>query len=175
MSSPRVLTLLVLAAAMTAGAHAQSTLTREQVRAELAEAIRTGNMVGSGESGLTLRQLYPQRYGVTAAAPSTLTRAQVTREFDQARLSGDLIAGGESGLPLNQMQPGNYPQKEAVAGKTRAQVQAELREAIRTGDMLASGESNLLLKDLNPVRYANVKPADSAEMQAAMPGATHTR
>ena len=62
MSSSRALTFIVLAASMAAGAHAQTGLTREQVKAELAEAIRTGDIIGSGESGLTLRELNPQRY-----------------------------------------------------------------------------------------------------------------
>jgi Domain of unknown function (DUF4148) len=36
--------------------------TREQVRAELAEAIRTGDMPAGGESGLMLYEMYPERY-----------------------------------------------------------------------------------------------------------------
>ena len=35
---------------------------REQVKAELAEALRTGNIMADGETGLKLNQLYPQRY-----------------------------------------------------------------------------------------------------------------
>lgn len=171
MSSPRAFTLFVLAAAMAAGAHAQTGRTRAEVQAELAEAIRTGNIIGTGESSLTLRELNPQRYGAAPAAPSTLTRAQVTAEFEQARIAGDLVTIGESGLPANAMQPGTFPAKPAVAGKSRAQVQAELREAIRTGNMIANGDSGLLLKDLNPQRYANVQPIDPAPMQAATPRA----
>ena len=169
MSSSRALTLVVLAAAMAAGAHAQTGRTREQVKAELAEAIRTGDMIAVGESGLTQRELSPQRYRATSAAGSTVTRAQVTRDFQQARLAGDVIAVGEAGLTLNEMQPGRNPQQAAVAGKSRAEVQAELREAIRSGDMLAGGDSGRLLKELFPQRYANVKPMDGAAMQAAMP------
>ena len=172
MSSSRALTLVVLAAAMAAGAHAQTGRTREQVKAELAEAIRTGNIIGSGESGLTLRELNPQRYGVAPAAASTLTRAQVTREFEQARSAGDLIAVGEAGLPANETQPGSHPQKAAVAGKSRAEVQAELREAIRSGNMLAGGDSGRLLNELFPQRYAHVQTMDPAPVQAAMPGGT---
>ena len=125
-------TFLLLAAAMATGAHAQTGRTRAEVKAELAEAIRTGNMIGSGESGLTQRGLNPQRYGVTAGSASTLTRAQVTGEFQQARAAGELVGVGESGLPLNEMQPGHYPQKAAVAGRTRAEVRAELREPSRS-------------------------------------------
>ena len=172
MSSSRALTFIVLAASMATGAHAQTGLTREQVKAELAEAIRTGDIIGSGESGLTLRELNPQRYGVAPAAASTLTRAQVTREFERARSAGDLITVGEAGLPANETQPGSYPQKPAVAGKSRAEVQAELRDAIHTGNMLADGDSGLLLKDLFPQRYANVQPMGPAPMQAATPGGT---
>ena len=36
--------------------------TREQVKAELAEATRTGDIIAPGESGLKLNELYPQRY-----------------------------------------------------------------------------------------------------------------
>jgi hypothetical protein len=175
MSSSRAFSILALAAAMAAGAHAQSGPTRAQVQAELAEAIRTGNIIGGGESGLTLRELNPQRYGAAPAAQSTLTRAQVTRAFEQARSAGELVTVGESGLPANQLQAASYPAQPAVAGKTRAEVQAELWEAIRTGNILADGDSGLLLKDLNPRRYANVKPLDTAPMQAAMPAATQAQ
>jgi hypothetical protein len=171
MSSSRAVTLM-LAALMAAGAHAQSGRTREQVKAELAEAIRTGDMLGNGESGFTLRQLNPRRYGVVAAPASTLTRAQVNAEVQEARRSGDLIAGGELGLPLNELQPGAFAPRPAIAGKTRAEVQAELREAIRTGDMLADGESGRLLKDVFPQRYAKVKPPVDGPLQAATPSAT---
>jgi hypothetical protein len=36
--------------------------TRAKVQAELREAIRTGNIMASGESGLLLKDLNPQRY-----------------------------------------------------------------------------------------------------------------
>jgi predicted RNase H-like HicB family nuclease len=171
MTSSRAFSLLVLAAAMATGAHAQTGRTRAEVKAELAEAIRTGNMIGSGESGLTLRELNPQRYGATPAAASTLTRAQVTGEYQRARLAGEVMVG-EAGLPQNQVLPGNYPAQSAVAGKSRAEVKAELAEAIRTGNVLAGGESGQLLKDVFPQRYANVKPMDDAPMQAGMPAGT---
>jgi hypothetical protein len=36
--------------------------TREQVKAELAEAQRTGDIIADGESGKKLNELYPSRY-----------------------------------------------------------------------------------------------------------------
>jgi len=162
--SPRRFTLTLLLLAASAAGHAQSPRTREEVRAELLEAQRTGNVLANGESGLTLRELYPQRYGVAPA--SGLTRAQVREQLREAQRTGDVLAGGEFGVKLNELNPQAYPPRELVAGKTRAEVQAELREAIRTGDMLADGDSGQLLKDLYPQRYAHVRPAGDAPMQA---------
>ena len=39
-----------------------STVTRAEVKAELAEAIRTGDIVAEGDSGKKLNELYPNRY-----------------------------------------------------------------------------------------------------------------
>jgi hypothetical protein len=170
--------LLALAATLTVGTaqaqSAQTGKTREEVRAELAEATRTGNIMANGESGLTLRELFPQRYAAVAAAPG-LTRAQVIGELEAARRSGDLMAGGESGLRLNELNPQSYPPKFAGLGKTRAQVQAELREAVRTGNVMANGEAGVLLKDLYPQRYANVMPAANGPLQARSPSSEQAR
>jgi predicted RNase H-like HicB family nuclease len=167
--------LLALAAALAAAsAQAQTGKTREEVRAELAEAIRTGNVIANGESGLTLRELFPQRYPAIASAPG-LTRAQVIGEFEEARRTGDLMAGGESGLRLNELYPQAYPTKFAGLGKTREQVKAELAEAIRTGNIMASGEAGGLLKDLYPQRYANVIPAANGPLQARSPSGEDMR
>jgi hypothetical protein len=40
----------------------KSTLTRAQVKAELATAIRTGNMPANDDSGLNLNQVHPNFY-----------------------------------------------------------------------------------------------------------------
>lgn len=45
--------------------------TRDQVKAKLVEAIRTGNIVAAGESSLKENELHPQRYrSVTRTAAS---------------------------------------------------------------------------------------------------------
>ena len=156
---------VLLAATLGAGAHAQSAVTREQVKAELAQAIRSGEMIGDGNTGQTLRELNPQRY--PAAARSNITREQVLAELKDARLTGQISVGGDLNLPANQLSPSSYPRAAVAQGKTRAEVQAELREAIRTGNISGGGESDELLKDLFPKRYANVLPMGDAPMSAA--------
>lgn len=174
MYRPRAtLALAVLAGSFAITAHAG--LTREQVKAELMEAIRTGNMPANDESGLTDRELHPSRYPAVQASAAPLTRAQVLAQFEEARRTGDLYAPGESGLRLNELNPQAYPAKVAVAGRSRAEVQAELREALRTGNILAGGEAGLLLKDMYPQRYANVAPAEDANMQASSQNGTTMR
>jgi hypothetical protein len=160
----QTIALLLLAAA--AGVHAQtaSGRTTQEVRAELMQAIRNGDMIANGETGLTWRELYPQRYG--AAPASTLTRAEVLQQLKEAQRTGDLLADGDPGLKLNELHPQAYPPKDLVAAKTRGEAQAELREAIRTGNMMADDESGRLLKDAYPRRYARVLPAGDVPAQA---------
>lgn len=63
-------------------------MTRAQVKAELAEAIRTGNIV-VGESGEHLNEIYPHNYAAQQSA-STVTRAQVQAELAEAAANGQL-------------------------------------------------------------------------------------
>jgi hypothetical protein len=144
---------LLLVASLATGAHAQSEKTREQVKSELAEAIRTGDVVASGETGLKLNELYPQRYPAKTMTAGK-TRAQVTAELAEAIRTGDVLANGDGGLKLNEVFPQRYPATTVASGKTREQVKAELAEAIRTGDVVASGETGLKLNELFPQRYA---------------------
>lgn len=159
MNLTRTLGSLLLLA--TFGTHANAQLTREQVKAELAEAIRSGDMPAGGESDLKLNQLSPARY---PAKPSVAgkTREQVRAELAEALRAGDMVAGGESGLKLNELNPARYPAKTRYAGKTREQVKAELAEAIRTGDMPAGGESGLMLYEMYPQRYAKARESHYA-------------
>jgi len=144
---------LLMAALLCTGAHAQSSMpkTREEVRRELAEAVRNGT-IAQGELGLAPRDLFPQNYPAPAQVAGR-SRADVRAELEAARASGELLATGESAQKLNELFPSRYPQRSVVAGKTRAEVQAELAEARRTGDVLAAGESGLTLKEIYPGRY----------------------
>jgi len=141
--------LLLLAGAVTG--HAQSPLTREQVAAELREAIRTGDMLAPGDSGVRLNQLHPQLYPATAPVAGK-TRSEVQAELADAVRSGDIVAGGESGLTMRERFPQLYPAAPVFAGRTRADVRAETLQAIREGDIVA-GESGLRLNEEFPQRY----------------------
>ena len=61
--------------------------TREQVRAELAEARRTGNMMANDESGCLLNEINPSAYPPKPVVPCK-TREQVRAELDEAKRTG---------------------------------------------------------------------------------------
>jgi ribosomal protein L30E len=157
------------------GSSVQAQMTREQVKAELAQAIRSGDMPVGGESDLKLNQMYPSRYPAKAAVAGK-TREQVKAELAEAIRLGEMPAGGDSGLKLNEMNPGRYPAKPVYAGKTREQVRAELAEAIRTGDMPAGGESGQMLYEMFPERYAKARESRyAAQPQSPMATASAPR
>ncbi|MCC2597796.1 DUF4148 domain-containing protein [Pusillimonas sp. MFBS29] len=123
-----------LFAGQTMAASINTPVTREQVKAELAEAIRTGD-VSPGESGLKLNEQFPQRYP-TQQVVATKSRQQVVAELAEAVRTGN-ISSGEGGLKLNELFPYNYPPQDRSASKSREQVKAELAEAISTGQLYA--------------------------------------
>ena len=97
---------LASAPAFAADPHTPSK-TREQVRAELIQAQRNGDMLAAGESGLTLREQNPGEYPA-AQMLAGKTRAQVTAELAEALRTGDVMAGGDSGAKLNELAPQRY-------------------------------------------------------------------
>ena len=84
--------------------------TRAEVKAELAEAIRNGNMIANGERGATFRELYPHRYAQPVVAGAK-TRAEVKAELAEAIRNGDMVANGDSGATFKQRYPGSYGQR----------------------------------------------------------------
>ena len=66
-----------------------NTKTRAQVKAELAEAIRVGDIIADSERGLTAYQLNPSAYPARPTAMGK-TRAQVQDELAKARMEGSL-------------------------------------------------------------------------------------
>jgi Domain of unknown function (DUF4148) len=150
--------LSTLVAGHALAADASVAKTREQVRAELVEAQRNGDLIADGETGLRFNQVSPHLY--PQATVVAKTRAEVNAELAQAQANGDLIADGQTGDRFNEVFPAQYvaaraaPAATVVAqGKTRAEVKAELAEAIRNGDLIADGQTGARFKDLNPSRY----------------------
>lgn len=60
--SSLTLALAALAAGNVLAADPAASNTREQVRAELLEAQRTGDIISAGETSQKLNELYPNRY-----------------------------------------------------------------------------------------------------------------
>jgi lambda repressor-like predicted transcriptional regulator len=147
--------LLVLLSIPTLSVHAQTARTREQVKAELAQAIRSGDMLATGDTGLKVNEMYPQRYPAPASAAQGISRSSVKADLAAAIRSGEMIAAGEGGFKENELTPGRYPAPVFLAGKTRAEVKAETVEAIRNGDVIAAGESGMKLNEQYPQRYAH--------------------
>jgi hypothetical protein len=78
--------------------------TREQVRAELLEAQRTGDIMADGETGKKLNEVFPNAYPAKASTAG-LTREQVRAELIEAQRRGDVMVDGESGRKLNELSP----------------------------------------------------------------------
>jgi hypothetical protein len=150
-------------ASLTAGqafADDHAPKTRDQVRAELAEARKYGDVLTVDETGLTAREQRPDLY--PAKAFTAKSRSQVKAELAEAVRTGNIVADGETGAFAKDVNPGMYdahaghsmpkPQK-AFIGKTRAAVLAELAEAKRTGDIRVDGESGLTAREMRPDLY----------------------
>ena len=149
--TPIAAALLLLAASAFHAADAQTSKTRDQVKAEWAEAVRTGNVQADGESGLLLRELHPNLYPQPVERGAT--RDEVKTAFAEAQRNGELLVGGESEQKLNERYPDRYPPVVVAQGRTREEVRAETAEAIRNGDMVASGELGLRENELHPAQY----------------------
>ena len=89
--------LAIAAATSGAAFAADSGLTREQVRAELIQAQQNGDIVGNGETGETLREMFPGRYPAANVAQGK-TRAEVQAELIAAQRNGDVVGNNWEGL-----------------------------------------------------------------------------
>lgn len=78
-----------------------SPVTRAQVNAELAEAVRTGNVMAS-DTGELMKDVFPQSY--PAEPSSTVTRAQVRVELAEANRTGNVLVG-DIGHRFNEVFP----------------------------------------------------------------------
>lgn len=142
MTSTRISAVLLTLAALGAGQafaaelSADAPKTRDQVRAELAEAKRNGTLFNYSYAA-PQNEVNPQRYAATAPQPSGLTRAQVEAERQQARRTGNVFSYTYA-AKLNELNPGRYEQAAASA-LTREQVRADYLAARNAGE-LAFGE-----------------------------------
>lgn len=170
MNGTRLAGSFFVLSALCLGAQAQTEVTRQQVRSEWAQAVRSGDVAPAGE-GMTLREMNPGRYA-TAPTLAAKTRAEVKAEYADAVRTGDIMAVGEIGLKLNELHPQAYAATAFAAnGKTREQVKFELAEAVRTGDMV-EGETGMKLNELYPQRYATARARNMlAQRSAAVAGA----
>ena len=127
------LSLAALVAGNAFAADASAPKTRDQVRAELLQAQRTGDILAQGDSGKLLNELYPSQYPAKVVAQGK-TREQVQTELVEAQRTGNIMAQGNSGKLLNEVYPSQYPAKAVAQGATRAQVVAELEHSQHSGD-----------------------------------------
>ena len=130
------LSFAALAAGNAFAADPAAAKTREQVRAELAEARATGNIIANSEVHLTERELFPGRYEqaaapvATKAAPAAAvttgkTRAEVLAELAEARRTGNIIANSEVSVTERELFPGRYAGQDTMqAGQPAATAQA---------------------------------------------------
>lgn len=91
--------------------------TRDQVKAELAEAVRTGNVPADNESGLMLNQVRPDLFPSQERTVGK-TRAEVKAELNEAVRTGNIVADGESGKKLNELYAARYAAKAAADALT---------------------------------------------------------
>lgn len=164
MKSIHSLSIALISATLLAPAtlvHAEGK-TREQVKAELAEAIRTGDIVND-EQGRSNYELAPHRYPARAQVAG-LTRDQVKAELAEAIRTGSLMRD-EHGRTDYELAPHRYPAREMVAGKTREQVKLELAEAIRLGDTPID-EVGRTPAERNPSFYAAARAEHAMAMKA---------
>jgi Domain of unknown function (DUF4148) len=147
----RPLSLIAIAAAVAASgtALAEQGKTRAQVQAELAEAVRTGD-ISTGNFGFKRNEIAPGLY--PAKTPETgKTREQVKAELTEALRTGDIVIG-DFGFMRNDIAPSLYASGATPPGKTREQVRSELVEAVRSGD-ISAGDIGFKRNEIAPWLY----------------------
>jgi hypothetical protein len=154
MNSAKISTIVLAVTSLAWGSAfaADSGLTRDQVKAELAAAQRTGNVIVNSESGALAKDVFPSLYPV-AYATEGLSRDQVKAELAAAQQAGNVIVNGETGQTVAELLPARFP--ATLTTKTRAEVKAELAEAQRTGNIVINGETGQTLAQAYPARYTS--------------------
>src|SRR3990167_4605588 len=86
--------LAALVAGSVQAADPAAPKTRAEVKAELLEAQRAGDLYVGGESDMKVKELIMKRYPVKAVGEGK-SRAQVQAELREAQRTGNIIVGGE--------------------------------------------------------------------------------
>lgn len=129
---------LAVAALSSVGAQAaDGTVSREQVRAELAQAQRNGDVLAAGEAGLPQNQVNPAAFGAQAATAGS--RDTVQAELAQYRRAGV----NPWATSYNQLR--SFKSTASRADVTAQYVQARDRVAAFTGE--DSGSAYLASND----------------------------
>jgi CRP-like cAMP-binding protein len=148
MTSRLALSALTISVALVGSGAAlgQESKTREQVRAELAEANRDGTIL-SGDGTLWRDLGAPRRPADTTLADKT--REQVKAELAEANREGTILSN--DGTLWRDLGTLHQPADTGLAGTTREQVRAELAKANRDGTIL-SGDGTLW-RDLGSLHH----------------------
>lgn len=80
-------------------------MSRDQVRAELSEAVRDGSLIANNVTGETVSEAAPASFAVVEPH---LSREQVKAELAEAVRDGSLIANNVTGETFSQRYPSRY-------------------------------------------------------------------
>ena len=86
------LAALTLSLALSSVAHADTGLTREQVKAELAQAQRNGDLIDY-ETGLKQNQLFPSAYPAATASAAVQIKPLPSRAVARANQAAPALTG----------------------------------------------------------------------------------
>lgn len=148
--SAAILSLTTLASAQANAQNAPQGLSSEQVRAELVEAARQGDLIVNPSTGETARDLAPHLY--PASQQAGLTREQVRAELVAAERNGGLIVDPSSGRTVADNNPAVI-KTTSVQGKTRGEVVAELAAAERNGELVGNLLTGQKQNEIHPQFY----------------------
>ena len=136
-ASAIALALAALTAGQTFAADNTVGKTREQVKAELAQAIRAGQTIANINTDQTFADMFPGNFPAQKV-DAGLTRAEVQAELARAVRNGEPIANIKTGQTYAELFPASYPSRNVAAGKTRAAVKEELTQALRNVDVMTN-------------------------------------
>lgn len=169
MKSNQSLPLLLIATLLGAASSAQAqSFTREQVRTQLEQSIRNGDVIVGGEIGLTEREHRIQR-GQARSEATGKTREQVQAELTEASRSGSILSYGDLMLPAFELAPQRYPARPAAAAMNRKQVQDELRLATQLGNAPVGGEDSLTPAMRMPEKFTAARQKSELAVEASSP------